>query len=134
ARYDPLSPQERSERMSRVRSSDTGPEWIVRSTVHKLGFRYRLHSPDLPGRPDLVFRSRNKAIFVHGCFWHQHGCHSYRMPKTRRGFWQAKLEKNVLRDKRNTALLRRQGWRVLVLWECQLKNSRSLQKRLLRFL
>ena len=96
--FDPLSPEERSERMSRVRSSDTKPELAVRRVVFRMGYRYRLHVSDLPGKPDIVFRSRKCVIFVHGCFWHQHGCRHYRMPRTKKEFWEPKLAKNKVRD------------------------------------
>jgi len=97
-RFDPLTAAERSERMSRIRNADTKPEMIVRRLVHGMGYRYRLHVKNLPGNPDLVFPSRHKVIFVHGCFWHQHGCRQYRMPRTKRDFWLAKLASNKSRD------------------------------------
>ena len=102
--FDPLTSSERSERMSRIRNADTKPEMFVRRMVHGMGYRYRLHAPDLPGHPDLVFRSRRKVIFVHGCFWHQHGCRQYRQPRTKRSFWEPKLEGNKKRDQRNRRL------------------------------
>ena len=98
------------------------------------GYRYRLHSRKLPGNPDLVFSSRAKVIFVHGCFWHQHGCRQYRMPRTRRDFWEPKLAKNRERDSLVQKELRRMGWRVLVLWECELKQPESVRERVRRFL
>jgi DNA mismatch endonuclease, patch repair protein len=133
-RFDPLSPAERSERMSRIRSSGTKPEVIVRQIVHGMGYRYRLHATDLPGNPDLVFRPCQKVIFVHGCFWHQHGCRQYRMPKTRRAFWEPKLEANKIRDAKVKRTLRALGWRVLVTWECQLTPQSVLRERIRRFL
>lgn len=133
-RFDPLTPAERSERMSHIRSVNTKPEMIVRQLVTALGYRYRLHAKDLPGHPDLVFRGRRKVIFVHGCFWHQHGCRWYRMPKTRRDFWIPKLEKNKARDTRVRKDLRKLGWRCLTVWECQLRKQATLSKRILRFL
>ena len=133
-RYDPLTPTERSERMSRIRNVDTKPEMIVRRLVHGMGYRYRLHVQELPGNPDLVFRPRKKVIFVHGCFWHQHGCHQYRMPKTKRGFWEPKLAGNVVRDARIQKELRKRDWRRLVVWECQLRNLKTLCVRIQRFL
>jgi DNA mismatch endonuclease, patch repair protein len=121
--------------MSLVRSKDTKPEMVVRRLVHALGYRYRLHGSELPGRPDLVFKSRKKVIFVHGCFWHQHSCPSgNRIPKSRKEFWTAKLTGNVNRDRKAIVMLRRQGWRVLTLWECQMKNLGKLQRQLVRFL
>lgn len=129
---DNLSKQERSERMSRVKSADTGPEMIVRRMVHGMGFRYKLHVRDLPGTPDLVFPRLGKIIFVHGCFWHQHpGCG--RLPKSRQDFWTGKLSQNRVRDIRNQRKLRYLGWRILIVWECQLKRD-FLPTRLLRFL
>lgn len=137
-RLDPLTVRERSERMSRVRSKDTKPEMRVRRLVHGLGYRYRLHARDLPGRPDLVFRPRCKVIFVHGCFWHRHeGCSRNRIPKSpeRRQFWRDKLDGNVRRDRRNQAALREMGWDVLVIWECETKGeSERLIDRIRAFL
>ena len=131
---DSLSPAERSERMSRVRSKDTKPEWIVRRLVHGLGYRYKLHDAALPGKPDLVFPARRKVIFIHGCFWHRHGarCPLTRLPKSKLDFWRPKLERNRERDQRNKRLLRAAGWRVLTIWECQL--SRDLTNRITKFL
>lgn len=123
--------------MSRVRGKDTGPEMIVRRLVHALGYRYRLHKKDLPGHPDLVFASRRKAIFVHGCFWHRHAdsaCKLARLPKSRQDFWVPKLEANAARDIKNQAKLREMGWDVLVIWECELKDRTFLQCRLESFL
>ena len=133
---DTLTPGERSERMSRVRSKDTKPEMLVRSLVHRMGFRYRLHDRSLPGNPDLVFRSRGKIIFVHGCFWHRHGttCEYTRWPKSRLDFWGPKLERNHRRDKVVRRKLRKLGWKVLVVWECQLKNREAVAERLRAFL
>lgn len=132
---DTLSPSERSRRMALVRSVDTKPEMIVRRLVHGMGFRYRLHCRDLPGTPDLVFRSRRAVIFVHGCFWHRHaGCALARMPKSRVRFWKKKLEGNKERDGRKIAALRAGKWRVLVVWECELKKTEVLARRLSRFL
>lgn len=115
------------------KAKDTGPEMTVRRLLHRLGYRYRLHRKDLPGKPDLAFGPRKKAIFVHGCFWHQHpGCRSARMPATRLDYWQPKLTENVARDARNLALLRRLGWSVAVAWECQIKSDASAVVRQLR--
>lgn len=116
---DTLTRSERSERMGRILSKDTAPEMVVRRVVSSLGYRYRLHVTSLPGRPDLVFSSRQLVIFVNGCFWHRHrGCRLARLPKSRLEFWLPKLEANRLRDRRNLAALRASSWRVLVLWEC----------------
>jgi DNA mismatch endonuclease (patch repair protein) len=133
---DTLSPKERSERMARVRSKDTKPEWTVRKLVHGLGFRYRLHRKDLPGHPDLVFASRKKVIFIHGCFWHRHGvrCHLTRMPKSRLDFWKPKLEENRRRDEKNRRRLRAFGWKVLIIWECQIPRAEALKARIIKFL
>lgn len=133
-RYDPLTPAERSERMSRIRNADTKPEMIVRRMVHGMGYRYRLHVSDLPGHPDIVFRPRRKVIFVHGCFWHQHGCHQYRQPRTKRSFWEPKLAQNKARDARVRRELSQLGWCVMVIWECQVKKEAILRNRVRRFL
>jgi DNA mismatch endonuclease (patch repair protein) len=132
---DTLSPQERSERMARVKGKDTKPELSVRRLVHGLGFRYRLHVGKMPGKPDLVFGRLKSVIFVHGCFWHRHpGCALCRMPKSRPEFWKPKLEENRKRDSRNQKKLRKDGWRLLVVWECQLADQEKLKRRILEFL
>ena len=132
---DTVSPQRRSEIMGRVRSKDTGPELVVRRLVHGMGYRYRLHSATLPGRPDLVFAGRRKVVFVHGCFWHQHrGCKRARMPSSNRAYWVGKIERNTSRDREVVRALRRAGWRVLTVWECELSNMNRLAKRLGGFL
>jgi DNA mismatch endonuclease (patch repair protein) len=129
---DSLSKKERSERMSRVRSKNTGPELLVRQLVHSMGFRYRLHGRDLPGTPDLVFPRLGKLIFVHGCFWHRHP-KCGRLPKSRIEFWTEKLSQNRQRDIKNQRKLRALGWQVLIVWECQLRRT-DLSRRLLKFL
>ncbi len=134
---DTLSPPERSKRMSLVRNKDTKPELLVRRLVHGLGYRYRLHQTNLPGKPDLVFASRRKVIFVHGCFWHRHpssDCKLARLPKSRLEFWLPKLEGNRERDLRNQELLAQEGWRVLVIWECELRNMGELKAKIVDFL
>jgi DNA mismatch endonuclease (patch repair protein) len=133
---DTLSPEMRSAQMAKIRSKDTSPELAVRRMVHRMGFRYRLHVGSLPGKPDLVFPAKRKAIFVHGCFWHRHGaiCPLSRMPKSRIEFWQAKLAQNKKRDEKTRRKLRAAGWRTMVVWECQLKHPETLEKRLLKFL
>ncbi len=133
---DTLSPEERSKRMGLVRNKDTKPELFVRRLVHSIGYRYRLHSGELPGRPDMVFRGRKKVIFVHGCFWHRHGehCPLTRTPKSRLDFWVPKFEKNKARDEENQAKLRDMGWDYLVVWECQLRDVEELSNRVRRFL
>lgn len=129
---DNIPPSERSEIMSRVRSKNSRPEMLVRHLVFAEGFRYRLHANDLAGCPDLVFRSRKKVIFVHGCFWHRHNhCALARLPKSRLDFWEPKLQANKRRDANNKRQLTREGWNVLTIWECQLKNTDKL-KRIIR--
>jgi DNA mismatch endonuclease, patch repair protein len=121
--------------MRAVKSSDTSAELAVRRIVHNLGYRYRLHRKDLPGKPDLVFPGRRKVIFVHGCFWHRHqGCNRSRLPKTNQGYWQPKLQRNVERDARVQAQFVDMGWDVLVVWECEVKNAELLRERLSSFL
>jgi DNA mismatch endonuclease, patch repair protein len=132
---DSLTPKERSEIMARVRSKNSRPEMLVRKIVFALGYRYRLHQKKLPGCPDLVFSGLGKIIFVHGCFWHRHArCALARIPKSRVDFWTAKLEGNRKRDQRNKRALSREGWKVLTIWECQLKNAVRLESRIRRFL
>jgi len=132
---DRLTPERRSRLMSRVRSKNTTPELAVRRMVHGLGCRYGLHRKDLPGTPDIVLRARNSIIFVHGCFWHRHPrCAKASNPSTRVAFWTDKFRKNVSRDKASRAALRRLGWRVLVVWECETKIPSRLQSKLERFL
>ena len=123
--------------MSRVRAKDTKPEMIVRRLVHGMGYRYRLHDRRLPGSPDIVFRSRRKVIFVHGCFWHRHpdpSCKLARMPKSRQDFWAPKLEGNRERDERNRVALDREGWRQMVVWECECRHEEQLRNKLQDFL
>jgi DNA mismatch endonuclease, patch repair protein len=131
---DRLSPERRSWLMSRVRSVDTTPELAVRRIVFGLGYRYRLHDAALPGKPDLVFAGRGRVIFVHGCFWHGHAnCRYAKLPKTRVAFWRQKIETNCERDARHVRWLRRNGWRVLTIWQCELRNVDKLIGRLHRF-
>ena len=134
---DNLSPELRSERMSRVRSKHTRPEVALRSLVHRLGYRFRLHAPDMPGKPDLVFRGRRKVVFMHGCFWHRHddpSCKLARLPKSRQDFWVRKLTSNARRDEVTERALTAEGWEVLVVWECQLKERAAVAERLVAFL
>ena len=133
---DSLTPEERSKRMSLVRSKDSKPEMAIRRLVHSLHYRYRLHDPTLPGHPDLVFKSRRKVIFVHGCFWHRHGdgCALARMPKSRLEFWRPKLEENARRDREKQAALHALGWDYLIIWECQLKDVDGLTSQIRDFL
>jgi DNA mismatch endonuclease (patch repair protein) len=132
---DTVDAAKRSEIMRRVRGRDTGPEMIVRRLTHSLGFRYRLHDRELPGCPDLVFRSRKKVIFVHGCFWHQHkGCRRAQLPTSRADYWAAKLRANKKRDARNCKELSQAGWKVLTLWECHLGDLDRLARSINSFL
>jgi DNA mismatch endonuclease (patch repair protein) len=132
---DHVIPAKRSLNMAAVHSKDTGPEMAVRKIVHCLGYRYRLHVHSLPGRPDLVFPSRRKVIFVHGCFWHRHPkCRYATSPKTHREFWQAKFTSNMARDRRARHKLKRMDWAVLTVWQCELKKRGKLTERLNDFL
>lgn len=132
---DKLSPGRRSENMRRIPSKDTKPEMLVRRLLHARGYRYKLHVPDLPGRPDLVFPKLRKVILVHGCFWHLHkACEEGRIPNSRREYWEPKLLRNVDRDRKHLVSLRRLGWKSLVVWECEMKDSERTGKRLIRFL
>ena len=134
---DTLSPASRSIRMSKIKGKDTKPELLVRRLTHRLGYRYRLHRKSLPGRPDLVFGPRRKVIFVHGCFWHRHedsDCKLARLPKSRLDFWLPKLEANKERDERNIFELRKLGWDVLVIWECQTRNEDEMERLVTQFL
>jgi DNA mismatch endonuclease, patch repair protein len=124
----------RSENMRAIRSKDMRPELTVRSLVHRLGYRFRLHRKDLPGKPDLVFPSRQKVIFVHGCFWHSHGCKSAHTPKSNLGYWMPKLARNQERDARVTEALEASSWKALIVWECETKNQEIIKKRLVTFL
>lgn len=134
-RIDTLTREQRSRCMAAVKGRNTTPELAVRRMVHALGFRFRLYARDLPGKPDIVLRRLRAVIFVHGCFWHRHACRYGRAtPQTRAAFWHAKFESNIARDRRVLAALRRNGWRVLVIWECQLKRPTSVLHRLRRFL
>lgn len=124
AMSDKLTPQKRSWNMSRIRSANTKPEMLMRSLLHRMGFRFRLHRKDLPGRPDIVLPRYRTVIFVHGCFWHQHlGCVEASHPKSNKAYWESKLEANVKRDEKNRQLLHEQGWRVLVFWECEVERD-----------
>jgi DNA mismatch endonuclease, patch repair protein len=129
------TPELRARIMRAVKSFDTAPEIVVRSAVHRLGYRFRLRRTHLPGKPDLVFPKLRKAIFVHGCFWHGHHCaRGARVPKTNREYWTAKVTRNRRRDRAALAALRGSGWGAAVLWECQLKDRAKLRRRLRDFL
>jgi DNA mismatch endonuclease (patch repair protein) len=125
---------DRSANMRAIRSKDMLPELTVRSAAHRLGYRFRLHREGLPGKPDLVFGSRRKVIFVHGCFWHSHNCKSAHIPKSNQAYWVPKLERNRLRDAKNTETLEADGWQVLVIWECETRDESGLKKLLKAFL
>ena len=132
---DILTPEQRSERMRRVRQRHTKPELIVRKLLHANGFRYRLNDPRLPGRPDIVFPGRRKVVFVHGCFWHQHvGCRAGKVPATRQDFWLPKFDANRGRDRRNVEALEELGWSALVVWECETRDLPTLLAKLIDFL
>jgi DNA mismatch endonuclease Vsr len=132
---DTLDAQQRSQRMARIRSKNTKPELAVRSILHALGYRFRIHERGLPGSPDVVFRSRRKVVFVHGCFWHGHdNCKVANTPKTRTKYWTAKFAKNKLRDSENARRLTSDGWNVMIVWECQLKERSRLVSALTSFL
>jgi DNA mismatch endonuclease (patch repair protein) len=134
---DKLSAAGRSRNMASIRSKDMKPEMAVRKATHALGFRFRLHRKDLPGKPDLVLPKYRAAIFVHGCFWHQHSepkCLDGRAPKSNQSYWGPKLARNLERDAASRAALEAQGWRVLVIWECETKNAQALGEKIAGFL
>lgn len=132
---DTLTREERSERMRRVRSRDTKPERALRRVVWGLGYRYRKNRRDVIGQPDIAFIARRRVIFLHGCFWHRHECPSgRRAPKSRNDFWEAKFAKNVSRDARVRHELKTTGWRVLVIWECEIRDSSRVARRIRKFL
>jgi DNA mismatch endonuclease (patch repair protein) len=123
--------------MRAIKSRDSGIEILVRKTLYRAGYRYRLHRKDLPGKPDIVFSGRRKVIFIHGCFWHAHpdpNCRISHRPASNTGYWNPKLEKTVARDTRNIEQLENAGWRVLALWECQFADEKSLLQTLFEFL
>jgi DNA mismatch endonuclease, patch repair protein len=132
---DRVSPEERSRIMSAIRNKDMKPEVAVRRLVHRMGYRYKLHEHALPGRPDMVFVGRRKIIFVHGCFWHQHGsdCKLTHVPRSNLSYWQPKLERNKARDIEHCDALRSAAWDVLIIWECEIGN-RGLERSIRRFL
>lgn len=132
---DTLTARERSERMSRIKGKNTKPELAVRRLVHRMGYRYRLHGRGLPGKPDLVFAGRRKVLFIHGCFWHRHeSCRLARLPKSRLDFWLPKLNANVQRDREAELKLTELGWKVFVIWECEVKDEAALARRVKAFL
>jgi DNA mismatch endonuclease (patch repair protein) len=130
---DTLSKKRRSWNMSRVRSTNTKPELVVRSLLHRNGFRYRLHVKTLPGKPDIVLSKYQSAVFVHGCFWHRHkNCPDASTPKTRTEFWVKKFNGNVKRDRKNRVALKKIGWKVIVIWECEVANQDKLSAKISR--
>lgn len=120
--------------MSSVGSKNTGPEMVVRKLLYRLGYRYRLHMKGLPGTPDIVFIGRKKAIFIHGCFWHGHGCKYGRLPKSKIEYWGKKIDTNRERDEMNERKLKASGWDVLTIWQCELRDIEDVQARLVKFL
>ena len=123
----------RSRNMAAIRGKDTAPELAIRRILHAMGLRFRLHRKDLPGRPDIVLPKHRTVVFVHGCFWHRHeDCRHTTTPKTRQEFWQTKFAANVERDRRNQTDLQQLGWRVIVIWECELRQHSDLETRLKR--
>jgi DNA mismatch endonuclease (patch repair protein) len=124
----------RSENMRAIRSEGMQPEMAVRRLVHRLGYRYRLHRKDLPGKPDLAFASRQKVIFVHGCFWHGHNCHRSHVPRSNELYWQAKIKRNRYRDRENLESLESLGWAALVIWECEVRDISRISARIRSFL
>lgn len=132
---DKLSKEQRSRNMSKIRGKDTKPELLVRSMLHRMGYRFRVQGRRLPGRPDIVFSARKKVIQIHGCFWHRHDCPNGRsMPSTRKDFWAEKFRGNVERDARNLEKLDALGWSCLTLWECEIKDDAEIRRRLRKFL
>ena len=128
---DYLTNAQRSAHMARIRATDTAPEMVVRRAAHALGLRFRLHRRDLPGSPDLVFPSRRRALFVHGCYWHRHpGCRLAYSPKSNIDFWQAKFDRNVARDAQALAALQAAGWKADVIWECETRRPETIPDRL----
>ena len=131
---DVFPPEQRSRIMSSIRGRDTGPELLVRSMLHRLGYRFRLHRKDLTGTPDIVFPSRRSVVFVNGCFWHGHRCPRGHLPSSNVLFWKQKIGKNKLRDHNVTKQLREEGWGVLTIWACETKDHAGLEEKLVRFL
>lgn len=132
---DTFSKEKRSEIMRAVKSKDSQAELAVRQMLHRAGFRYRLHVADLPGKPDLVFPARQKVVFIHGCFWHLHkNCRAASRPSSNVEYWESKLQRNADRDKKNKRRIKKLGWKMLVVWECELKNPDAVFSMLTRFL
>lgn len=131
---DRISEAQRSQNMAQVKNKNTAPEIIVRKNLHRLGYRFRLHRRDLPGNPDIVLPRYKAVIFVHGCFWHGHDCPRGKRPSSRQEFWDEKLDRNIERDKVNQETLRKMGWKVIVIWECETKDRQDLDVRLKKYL
>lgn len=134
---DKISQERRRKNMQAIKSKNTKPEMVVRRLIHEMGFRYRLHGKNLPGKPDLVFSTRKKVIFIHGCFWHAHSnpeCKISRVPKSNEEFWIPKLEATSIRDRKHITELQSLGWKSLVIWECEIKNKDILIKNITKFL
>lgn len=131
---DRLTKERRSWLMSRVKGRDTTPEIAVRSMIHRMGYRFRLYRADLPGKPDIVFGPRRKVVFVHGCFWHGHNCGKARVPQSNGRFWKDKMDENRSRDRRHVRALAKTGWKVLVVWQCELKDPLAVRRRIVDFL
>jgi DNA mismatch endonuclease (patch repair protein) len=131
---DTRTPTKRSEIMSAVHTKNTGPELVIRKWLFGLGYRYRLHRNNLPGRPDVVFPGRRKAVFVHGCFWHGHGCNKGQLPKSRLNYWKPKILANKARDKKTLRSLKKYGWSGFVIWQCELRNIDLRTRKVMTFL
>lgn len=131
---DTRNREQRRRIMRSVKTENTGPELVVRRLVHSMGYRFRLHRKDLPGRPDIVLPKYRKVIFVHGCFWHLHGCPKGQLPKSRLEYWKPKLEANVKRDRTKEEQLSQLGWNVCTVWQCETRDLDALAKKLRRFL
>jgi DNA mismatch endonuclease (patch repair protein) len=131
---DVFSPEKRSQVMAAIGQKNTKPEMVVRRLLHRLGYRFRIHRKDLPGKPDIVFPGRRKIVLIHGCYWHGHGCRVGRLPKSRTEYWLPKIQANQARDSKNIASLQEAGWSVLVLWECDIRAANGLESTLSTFL
>ena len=132
---DVFDKEKRSRVMSKIKDKNTKPEVLVRSVLHRMGYRFRLHGKDLPGKPDIILPKYKKVIFVHGCFWHGHeGCDKSKRPSANREFWDKKLDKNINRDQKNIAELNKYGWETLIIWTCETKDIQTLKQKLTTFL
>lgn len=131
---DHVSKEKRSNIMKKVRGKNTSPELLVRKIIYSLGYRYRLHGKDLPGKPDIVFRWRKKVIFIHGCFWHAHGCKKGQPPKSNLPYWIPKLQENKIRDQDNIKSISAMGWSALIIWQCEIKSKDELIDKINSFL